>query len=42
VFDKMSLNKVLGKRWLWYLYYKKDFSAIFSKYFIYGLLGLKK
>ena len=42
VFDKISLNKVLGKRWLWYLYYKKDFSAIFNKYFIYGLLGLKK
>ena len=42
IFDDFSLKKVLGKRWLWYVYYKKDFKAIFSKYFVYGLLGLKK
>jgi hypothetical protein len=42
IFNEISLKKVLGKKWIWYIYYKKDIKAIFSKYFIYGLMGLKK
>jgi len=39
-YDEFSLKKVLGKRWLWYMYYKKDLAI--NKYLFYGLLGLKK
>jgi len=42
IFNNFALKKVLGKRWLWYIYYKKNFKAIFSKYFFYGILGLYK
>jgi len=42
IYDEISLKKIIGKKWLWYLYYKKDFGALLSKYYFYGLLGLKK
>jgi len=40
VFDSIELKKVLGKKWLWNLYYKREIKAIFSKYFFYGLWSL--
>jgi len=40
VFDGIELKKVLGKKWLWNLYYKREIKAIFSKHFFYGLLSL--
>jgi glycosyltransferase involved in cell wall biosynthesis len=39
-FDTLELKKVLGKKWLVNMYYRKKFSKIFSKYFLYGILGL--
>lgn len=36
VFDSLELKKVLGKKWLWNVYYRKNIKAIFSKYFFYG------
>jgi len=39
-FDTLELKKVLGKKWLVNIYYRKKFSKIFSKYFWYGILGL--
>ena len=41
IYDGISLKKVLGKKWLWYMYYNKYFSGVFKKYFYYGLLGIK-
>ena len=38
-FDKLELNKTLGKKWLWNLFYKREVNAIFSKYFFYGVFG---
>jgi len=42
LYDELSLKKTIGKKWLWYLYYKNDFSGLFSKHSLYGLMGLKK
>lgn len=42
IYDENSLKKILGRKWLWYIYYKKDFTALFNKYFLYGLIGFKK
>jgi len=40
VFDTRELKKVLGKKWLWNLYYRREIKAIFSKYLFYGLCSL--
>ena len=37
VFDMKELKKVLGKKWLWNVYYRKNIKASFSKYFLYGI-----
>jgi len=37
IFDHTELLKVLGKKWLWNVYYKKELKGFFSKYFFYGL-----
>jgi len=37
LFDSNALKKVLGKKWLINLYYRKRIKAVFSKYFIFGL-----
>lgn len=37
MFDDTALLKVLGKKWLWNIYYKKELKGFFSKYFFYGL-----
>lgn len=42
IFDRLELKKVLGKKWLWNLYYKKEVKALFSQYFIYGLWSIIK
>jgi len=42
VFDSLELKKVLGKKWLWNLYYRREVRAVFSKYFIYGLWSMIK
>lgn len=39
VFKDSELKKILGKKWLWNLYYHKELSGIFSFYFLYGLWG---
>ena len=40
IFDTLELKKILGKKWLVNSYYRKRFSKIFSKYFVYGTLGV--
>jgi len=40
VFDPFYLKKLLGKKWLINIYYRKNIKRIFSKYFLYGILGL--
>jgi len=42
VFDSLELKQVLGKKWLWNLYYRREIGAFFSKYFIYGLWSMIK
>jgi glycosyltransferase involved in cell wall biosynthesis len=42
IYNNIELKKVLGKKWLWNLYYKKEFKAFFSKYFLYGLWSMIK
>ena len=42
VFDEYQLKKVLGKKWLWNIIYRKDIKAIFSQYFLYGLWSMIK
>ena len=42
VFDNVELKKVLGKKWLWNLYYRREVGALFSKYFLYGLWSMIK
>ena len=37
IFDGVELRKVLGKKWLWNLYYRREVKGIFSKYFVYGV-----
>jgi len=39
-FDSLELKKVLGKKWLWTFYYRKNIDGLFSKYFLYGLWGM--
>ena len=40
IFDNVELKKVLGKKWLWNVYYRKDIMAVFSQYFIFGLWSI--
>ena len=40
VFNSWTLKKVLGKKWFWNVYYKKDIRGICSKYFFYGLWSI--
>ena len=40
VFSSLELYKVLGKKWIWNLVYKKKIKFIFSKYFFYGVWGV--
>ena len=40
VFDEYQLKKVLGKKWLWNIIYRKDIKALFSQYFFYGLWSI--
>jgi hypothetical protein len=42
IYNNIELKKVLGKKWLWNLYYTKVLKAVFSKYFIYGLWSMIK
>jgi glycosyltransferase involved in cell wall biosynthesis len=42
IFDSLELKKVLGKKWLLNIYYRKNIKAIFSKYFLYGLWSMIK
>jgi len=37
IFDNLELKKVLGKKWFWNVYYRKNIKALFSKYFFYGV-----
>lgn len=37
IYDTLELKKVLGKKWLWNVYYRKNMKAIFSKYMFYGI-----
>lgn len=38
--DSIALNKVLGRRWLYNFICHKEFNAIFSKYFWYGVASV--
>ena len=38
--DSIALNKVLGRRWLYNFICHKEFKAIFSKYFWYGVASV--
>ena len=40
IFDRDALKKVLGKKWLLNLYYRRKIHAIFSKYTLYGIMGV--
>ena len=40
VFDNIEMKKVLGKKWVVNMYYRKNIRKFFSKYFLYGVLGL--
>lgn len=40
IFNSLEIKKVLGKKWLAAVYYKKNFSRVFSKYYFYGILAL--
>ena len=40
VFDTRSLYKVLGKKWLINIVYRRNVRALFSKYTLYGLWGV--
>ena len=42
VFYEYELKKVLGKKWLWNMIYRKDMKALFSQYFLYGLWSMIK
>jgi len=37
LFDTLELKKVLGKKWLWNLYYTKNIKGVFSSYLFYGI-----
>lgn len=40
LFNSTELKKILGKKWIWNLYYRKELQGFFSKYFFYGLWSL--
>ena len=40
LFDSLELKKVLGKKWLWNFYYRREPKALFSKYIFYGIWSL--
>jgi len=40
VFNDLELKKVLGKKWLWNFYYKREPKALLSKYILYGVWSL--
>lgn len=40
VFEASELKKVLGKKWLWNLYYTKNIKGLLSRYFIYGIWSI--
>jgi hypothetical protein len=40
VFDTRSLYKVLGKKWLINIVYRRNFRALISKYTLYGIWGI--
>ena len=40
VFENLELKKVLGKKWFWNVYYRKNIKAIFSQYFMYGVWSI--
>jgi len=42
IFDNRELKKVLGKKWLRNIVYRRDVKAVFSKYFFYGLWSMIK
>ncbi|CAA6820078.1 MAG: Glycosyl transferase family 2 [uncultured Sulfurovum sp.] len=42
IYNEITLKKVLGKKWLWNLYYRKEVHGLFSQYFIYGLWSIIK
>jgi len=42
VFDKIELKKVLGKKWLWNIIYRKDIMAVFSQHVFYGLWSMMR
>lgn len=42
IFNNFELKKVLGKKWLWNFYYRKEVKALFSQYIIYGLWSIIK
>jgi glycosyltransferase involved in cell wall biosynthesis len=40
IFNDLELKKILGKKWLINMYYRKNIRNGFSRYFLYGLLSL--
>jgi glycosyltransferase involved in cell wall biosynthesis len=40
IFNTIELKKVLGKKWLWNLYYKKEIKGCFSEYLFYGIWSI--
>ena len=40
LFNTLELKKILGKKWLWNLYYKKEIKGFFSKYLFYGIWSI--
>lgn len=40
IFNTLEMKKVLGKKWLVNMYYRKNISKFYSKYFLYGILSL--
>jgi len=40
LFNSLELKKVLGKKWLWNFYYRREVKALFSKYIFYGIWSL--
>ncbi|WP_171017447.1 glycosyltransferase family 2 protein [Aliarcobacter thereius] len=42
IVDIKSLKQILGRRWLYVFIYNREFSAIFSRYFWFGLISIVK
>lgn len=40
IFNNLDMKKVLGKKWVANMYYRKNIRKISSKYFLYGIWGL--